>query len=410
MLRPGGQPGKERVDRWLPLGANRPLALGFGTCEIGGDSFRYRALGAGGGNGMTDRSSITRTSGHTDLTERERTVLEAVVRTYVDTAEPAGSRNVARRFELGVSPATVRNTMSDLEEKGYLFHPHASAGRVPTDLGYRAFVEQVMQPMPLTKEERERLEVELDLGGPSAVERLIQRATRALGLLSQELGVAAAPRLDHAVLERLDLVRVSSTRVLLVAQVRSGLVKTVFIDLPCEIPDDTLTTLTPLLNERLAGLTLSEIRETVSVRIRDVVAGDDPATEEVLNIFMQSGGELFDWPEAESAEIHIGQASVLASQPEFTSGKRLKGLLELTERKDMLADVLRSRSHVGGIHITIGGENRARALNDFTLVTAEYRVGGLKGVIGVIGPTRMPYEKVCAIVDHTSSLVGRILE
>ncbi|MSR22259.1 MAG: heat-inducible transcription repressor HrcA [Gemmatimonadetes bacterium] len=359
---------------------------------------------------MTDRPSIVLPSGHSELSERERRVLEAVVRTYVDTAEPAGSRSVARRFHLGISPATVRNTMSDLEEKGYLFHPHASAGRIPTDLGYRAFVEQVMQPTSLTREERERLEIELDVGESSAVERLIRRATRALGLLSQELGVASAPRLEGAILDRLDLVRVSATRVLLVAQVRSGPVKTVFIDLPFEIPDDTLTTLTPLLNERLAGLTLKEIRETVHVRMRDAVRGDDPTTEEVLNIFMQSGGELFDWPEMESSEIHIGQASLLASQPEFTSGERLKGLLELTEKRDVLADILTRRSHVGGIHITIGAENRTHELADFTLVTAEYRVGGLKGVIGVIGPTRMPYEKVCAIVGHTSSLVGRMLE
>lgn len=345
-----------------------------------------------------------------ELSDRERRVLEAVVRTYVDTAEPAGSRNVTRRFDLGVSPATVRNTMSDLEAKGYLFHPHASAGRVPTDRAYRAFVEQFMQPAHLTPEEKERLEQAIDARGASAVERLVRRATRALGLLSQELGVAAAPRLAEAVLERLDLVRVSATKILMVAQVRSGLVRTLYVDLACEVPDDTLVTLVLLLNERLTGLTLREIRETVAFRIRDAVSGDDPAAEEVLNIFMQSGSELFDWPEIEGSEIHLGQTSVLAAQPEFTSGERLKGLLELTERREVLAGVLSARSHAGGVQITIGGEHQAEELSGFTLVTAEYRVGDLKGVIGVIGPTRMPYEKVCAIVEHTSSLVNRILE
>ncbi|MEX0855994.1 MAG: heat-inducible transcriptional repressor HrcA [Gemmatimonadota bacterium] len=345
-----------------------------------------------------------------ELSERERRVLEAVVRTYVDTAEPAGSRNVTRRFDLGVSPATVRNTMSDLEAKGYLFHPHASAGRIPTDLAYRAFVEQFMQPARLTEAEMERLELAIDPRGTSAVERLVRRATRALGLLSQELGVAAAPRLADAVLERLDLVRVSSTKILMVAQVRSGLVRTVYVDLACEVPEDTLVTLVLLLNERLTGLTLKEIRETVVQRIRDAVPGDDPATDEVLNIFMQSGSDLFDWPEIDGTEIHIGEASVLAAQPEFTSGERLKGLLELTERRDVLAGVLTGRSHADGVQISIGGEHRTEELAGFTLVTAEYRIGDLKGVIGVIGPTRMPYEKVCAIVEHTSSLVNRILE
>jgi heat-inducible transcriptional repressor len=344
-----------------------------------------------------------------DLTERERKVLEAVVRTYVDTAEPAGSRNVTRRFDLGVSPATVRNTMSDLEEKGYLFHPHASAGRVPTDRAYRLFVEEFMQPTSLTKAEEERLVSELSLGGTSAVEQLVQRAIRALGLLSQELGVAAAPRLDNAILERLDLVRVSSTKVLMVVQVRSGMIRTVYMDLHCEIPEEPLVSLTLLLNERLAGLTLREIRETVSRRLRGALADPEPAEEEILNIFIQSGGDLFDWPELERSEVHLGKASVLAAQPEFMTGERLKGLLELTERRDLLASALTKRSHEGGIHITIGGENSSEELADFTLVTAEYRVAGLKGVIGVIGPTRMSYEKVFAIVEHTSALVNRIL-
>jgi len=360
---------------------------------------------------MTKEAGTPGTTGSgDDLSERERRVLEAVVRTYVETAEPAGSRNVTRRFDLGVSPATVRNTMSDLEEKGYLLHPHASAGRVPTDRAYRAFVERFMQPLSLTEEEKERLEMAIDVQGASAVERLVRRATRALGLLSQELGVAAAPRLASATLERLDLARVSPTKVLLVAQVRSGMVRTVYVDLPCEVPEDTLVTLTLILNERLAGLTLREIRETVALRMRDAGPSDDPAAEEILNIFMQSGSSLFDWPEIDSTEIHLGQTSVLASQPEFMSGEQLKGLLELTERREVLAGALSRRSHSDGVQITIGGENTSEELAGFTLVTAEYRMGGLKGVIGVIGPTRMPYEKVCAIVDHTSSLVNRILE
>jgi len=345
-----------------------------------------------------------------ELSQRERRVLEAVVRIYVDTAEPAGSRTVVRRFDLGVSPATVRNTMSDLEEKGYLLHPHASAGRVPTDLAYRIFVNQLMRPSTLTELEKDQIAAALGEVGSSPVERLVRQAIQALGVLSQELGVAVAPRLQGAVLERLDLVRVSSSKVLLVAQIRSGFVRTVYVDLPCEVPEDTLVTITLLLNERLTGLTLAEIRESVKDRIRDALPGDDPATEEVLNIFMQSGPDIFDWPEIEASSIHLGNASVLASQPEFNSGERLKGLLELTEQRELLSSVLGDRVHSPGLHITIGGENPTEELSEFTLVTAEYRLGGLKGVIGVIGPTRMPYEKVVAIVEHTSSLVNRILK
>lgn len=344
-----------------------------------------------------------------DLTDRERQVLEAVIRTYVDTAEPAGSRTVSRRFDLGVSPATVRNTMSDLEDKGYLVHPHTSAGRVPTDRAYRFFVDRLMEPSRLSPDEQQQLLQELDLAGASAVERLIRQATRALSLLSNELGVALAPRLADAVLERVELIQVSSDKVLLVATIRGGVVRTVYVDLPVEVPPETLVTLTVALNERLAGLTLDEIRRTLPERLRDAHAGETGASE-LLNIFVQSGAELFSLQNLDTSRIHLGSASVLASQPEFESGPRLKGLIELTEKRDLLAQAVGNRDHAGQLQITIGGENNSVALADFTLVTAEYRVAGLKGVIGVIGPTRMPYEKVVAIVDYTSSMVNRILE
>jgi heat-inducible transcriptional repressor len=194
-----------------------------------------------------------------------------------------------------------------------------------------------------------------------------------------------------------------------VAPIRSGIVRTVYVDLPFEVPSDTLVTLTLLLNERLAGLTLREIRESFADRLRDAAPEGETGAEELLNIFMQSGGELFQTPKMDEA-VHLGQASILATQPEFMSGERLKGLIELTEQRDFLAGVLGARVHDAGLKITIGGEHETLELSDFTLVTAEYRVGGLKGVIGVIGPTRMPYEKVIAIVDYTSSLVNRILE
>lgn len=343
----------------------------------------------------------------TDLSERERQVLEAVVRTYVDTAEPAGSRTVSRGFDLGISAATVRNTMSDLEAKGYLFHPHTSAGRIPTDQAYRFYVDRLMEPLAPSPAERASLERELERAGSSAVERLILHATRVLSLISNELGIAVAPRLEAAVLEKLDLIQVSSSKVLLVATIRGGVVRTVYVDLPIEVPQDTLLKVTVALNERLAGLTLPEIRRTLSARLRDSAA--DESGQELINIFVQSGAELFDFSTLDSSKLHLGPTSVLASQPEFGTGERLKGLIDLTDQRDLLAAAVGNREHAGRIKITIGGENDASALSDFTLVTAEYSVGGLRGVIGVIGPTRMPYEKIVTIVDYTSSLVTRVL-
>jgi len=342
-----------------------------------------------------------------ELSERERQVLEAVVRTYVNTAEPAGSRTVSRGFDLGISAATVRNTMSDLEEKGYLFHPHTSAGRVPTDQAYRFFVDRLMEPLAPSAAERASLERELERAGTSAMERLILHATKVLSLISNELGIAVAPRLEDAVLERLELIQVSSNKVLLVATIRGGVVRTVYVDLPIEVPSDTLVTVTLLFNERLAGLSLQEIRRTLPERLRDSTT--DEADKGLINIFMQSGAELFDLRSLDASTLHLGPTSILASQPEFESGARLKSLIDLTEQRDLLVAAVGSREHAGSLKITIGSENASSALSDFTLVTAEYSVGGLRGVIGVIGPTRMPYEKVVTIVDYTSSLVTRVL-
>ena len=341
-----------------------------------------------------------------DLSERERGVLEAVVRSYVRTAEPAGSRTLARGFDLGVSAATIRNTMADLEEKGFLSHPHTSAGRVPTDQAYRYFVDQIMLPRPLSAKERKQLDAEL-AGETGGIESLVRLTTRALSLITRELGVAIAPGIDTAVLEKLDLVQVSPSKVLMVATIRSGLVRTVYVDLSIEVPADTLLTLAVLLNERLAGHSLKEIRESLSERLRDTVS-DDQAAGEFLNIFMQSSSELFSMPSSTEGAVHLGQASVLAEQPEFHSGESLKNLIQLTEKRDLLAQVLSERPEGAGLSVTIGTEHATLELNDFTLVTAEYQVGNLKGVLGVIGPTRMPYEKVIAIVDYTSSLISRV--
>lgn len=344
------------------------------------------------------------------LTERERQVLQAVIRAYVETAEPAGSRTVAKRYRLGVSPATVRNTMADLEEKGFLMHPHASAGRVPTDRAYRYYVDGLMRPVKLSVAAQRRLRQELgEAEGGAALELMVRRTAQALGLVTGELGLAIAPKLEESVLEKLELIAVSSDKVLLVLTLRGGRVRTVYVDLPVAVPPEALVSVTMLLNERLAGQSLADIRRTLPERLRDTGSLDDAAATELLNIFVQWTDDLLGPAEAGAEDVHLGHTSVLARQPEFASGSRLKSLIELTERRDLLASVLAGRQGQAPLHITIGAEHVQPELSDFTLVTSEYRSGGLSGVIGVIGPTRMPYEKVVAIVEHTSALISELL-
>ena len=346
-----------------------------------------------------------------ELSERERRVLECVVRSYVETAEPAGSRTISRRFGLGVSPATIRNTMSDLEEKGFLFHPHTSAGRIPTDKAYRTYVDSLMRLEPLPPAERDRLAEDIGTGS-SAIETILRRAAQSLGVLTQELGLALGPRLDQTVLLRLELVRLTTEKLILVLTLRGGTVRTIFVEMRGEIADEAIAEVQRVLNERLAGLSLAEIRVTLGARLRDAAptAPGLGGAGELLNIFVQEGEQLFDvGTVADEETVVLGQPSVLADQPEFATGESMKRLLALTETRSQLSTVLRSRAAQPGVSITIGGEHGTALLGGLTLVTAEYTAGSLTGVIGVIGPTRMPYEKVIALVTHTSSLVTDLL-
>jgi len=343
-----------------------------------------------------------------ELNERERRVLEAVIQSYVETAEPAGSRTLSQRFGLGVSPATIRNTMSDLEEKGFLFHPHTSAGRVPTDKAYRVYVDSLMRIAPMTARERSRLAEQIASGG-AAIETILRRAAQSLGVLTQELGVALGPRLDRTVLQRLEIVRVSSDRLLMVLTLQGGVARSIFIEARGEIADNALAEVSFVLNERLAGLTLREIRASLASRLRDSHPTEE-ATE-LLNIFVQEGEQYFDIsPDEDDEHVVLGQASLLADQPEFASGESMRRLMQLTETRKHLGELLRRRSVTPGLSITIGNEHHDPRLENFTVVTAEYHAGSLAGVIGVIGPTRMPYDKVISLVTQTSRLVTELLD
>lgn len=339
------------------------------------------------------------------LTERELRVLEAVVQTYIETAEPTGSQTIARRFGLGVSPATIRSIMSELEDKGYLFHPHTSAGRIPTDRAYRVYVDAIMRLSPPSHEQQHTLRAEL-VGNRSAVEEILRRAAQVLGVLTQELGVAVAPALDQMIMERLELVQVSSERLLLVFNLRSGVVRTIFVEVPGMLPPASVHQVAQILNERLSGLTLQQIRATLPERLRD--ASGAPEGRELLNIFIAEGDGLFDLSNEENAVV-LGSAQMLAEQPEFASNSRMRDLLRLTEGRGLLKQALEARRQ-RGVSITIGSENPDTRLSDFTLVTSSYEVGALKGVIGVMGPTRMPYDKIIGLVEHTSRMVEGLLE
>jgi heat-inducible transcriptional repressor len=256
--------------------------------------------------------------------------------------------------------------------------------------------------------ERRKLTAQIATGG-SAVEAILRRAAQSLGVITQELGVALGPRLDNALLERVDLIRLSSERMLVALTLSPGAVRTIFVEARGEIADAAIAEVTRVLNERLAGLTLRQIRTSLGDRLRDSVPTRD-ATD-LLNVFIEEGEQLFNSAlESDEDGVLLGQASVLAEQPEFASVDNMRKLVELTETRQKLGELLRRRSDTSGVSITIGNEHNDPKLSNFTVVTASYHAGPLTGVIGVIGPTRMPYDKVISLVTHTSELVTDLLK
>ncbi|MCK5438425.1 MAG: heat-inducible transcription repressor HrcA [Gemmatimonadetes bacterium] len=341
---------------------------------------------------------------HTDeqeLTRRERRVLEAVIHTFVDTAAPAASRAVARDFDLGVSPATVRNTMSDLARKGYLTQAHPSAGRTPTDKAYRYYVDTLMKIQELSADEV--AQVLATVGGETSAEQeLLSRAVLALSVLTHELGLGLGPQIGGGVLERIKLVGLSSERMLIVLAIDSGPVRTIYVEAPRPVTDEVLSSLAQFLNERLAGRGLREIRETY----RDRLSDGPTEHADLLNIFLEQADTAFaTHPPVDS--VVLGPASSLADQPEFADREGLRTLIELTEQKELLARALDARS-AEGIVISIGGEHAQEPLLDFSLITTQYEMAGVRGTIGVMGPTRMPYERVVALVQYTADLLSSL--
>ena len=353
------------------------------------------------------------------LSARERTVLRLVVERYVQTAAPVGSKALAGSDVLPISPASIRSTLASLERAGFLGHPHTSAGRIPTPAGYRLFVDELMTPAGLGAAERRILRDGLDpiTGDP---ETLGRETSRLLGRLSHLLGVVLSPKLARGTLERIDLVPLSSTRVMLVLAVRGGLVRTIIAETDAALPERGLDHVVGRLNERLAGLPLDEVRRTAAERVRDLDAED---TTGAVRLVLREAPQLFA---EEGRRAVLGGANRLAAQPEFQAPEEMRALLDLIEHDQVVVHLLESanaREHTGGASpprpggeravVLIGQELADEAegagsdLASYSVVTAAYEREGTRGAVGVIGPVRMDYARASALVEHVAVLLSR---
>ena len=345
------------------------------------------------------------TASKSELSERERHILQLVVDSFITTAGPVGSRSLAKQYSIGLSPASIRNTMSDLEDMGYLDHPYTSAGRVPTELGYRTFVDELMSVPELSPVERKMLQLQVRkvIGDTHEVMR---ESSRLLGRLSNLLGVTLSPKLSTGVLERLEVVPLTAGRVMFVLSVRGGLVKTIVLELDTRVKRRDVDRVVSILNERLAGLTLEEIRRTYARRVKDL---RDEQTG-IVRLVLNESSTLFSEPA--EGRLRFGSAQHIMAQPEFQESDELRRLMELLEDEDFVVHLLEEQQTeppqgVRRVSVSIGRENSEEKAQAYSIVTAPYEVGGTAGTLGVIGPTRMDYGHVVALVENMSSLLSK---
>jgi len=335
-----------------------------------------------------------------NLTDREKQILNNLIDYYIASADPVGSRAIANKFKMGISSATVRNTLQDLEEMGLVKQPHTSAGRVPTDLGYRVYVDYLLKPETLTVEEKEAIKSSI-LKESRGINELLGQTCKILGDITHQLGVTIAPKFEEGTLKRLELIPVTEGRIMVVVVVRSGLARSVVLEVETSISETDMLEVESVLNERLAGLTLGHIRDTVSKRLADASGHG-----RLINLIIDSKEKI--WSEERTGDIHLSGADHLLVQPEFSNVQKISGLIKLLEDGTVLSDFL-SDAQEEGLVITIGRENKFSEIMNCSLVTSTYQVGKITGTIGIIGPTRMPYNKLVSVVELTARTITEAL-
>ena len=338
------------------------------------------------------------------VSERMRRVLEIIVEDYIQTAEPVGSRVTSRKSNLHLSPATIRNIMSDLEELGLLYQPHPSAGRVPTEKGLRFYVDYILNIHELSSNERDRIR-SIYPGYPAEGIDLFRETSRILSLSSQYLGVVWAPRMNLTVFQHIEFVKWKGRFVLALLVSTSGLVQNRIIEVEEDFSQSELDHLSDYMNDLLAGLTLHQVREKIVEQMELEKNTYDHLLEQALKL-----GEKAFSP-TDEADVFIEGRTNILNEPEFGSISRMRSLFRTFEEKATMVRLLDKCMEPKGVQISIGSENTIREIETCSLITSTYGCRGeVLGALGVIGPRRMNYSRIIPLVDYTAKLLTEILE
>ncbi len=338
-----------------------------------------------------------------DLDERNKKVLQAVIDSYIASGSPIGSTVLVKRYDFGLSSATLRNIMAELEELGYLTHPHTSAGRIPTDRGYRYYIDSLIS----VENEGEDLEGHLRQAPPlqsGDLQALMTEVSKFLATLSHCAGVVIAPSEPEGQYKHIEFVRLRGRKVLIIFVTNNGSVQNKLIELDENIQQHELNYFSAYLDEELEQWTLPEIRHRLVEKMR-----------EEKQVFMRLMDETYkasqEVQERDTEKVYIGGASQIFENPEFANVEKMKILFKAFEDKYKLVKLLDWSAAASGIKVFIGSENPFFEMQGCSLVVGTYKGGtNVVGTLGVIGPTRMQYKQVIHVVDYTAKLLTKLLE
>jgi heat-inducible transcriptional repressor len=342
------------------------------------------------------------------LNERSREIFRQIVESYLSTGEPVGSRNLSRLLPIALSPASVRNVMSDLEQLGLIYAPHTSAGRLPTELGLRFFVDALMQVGDLSEQDRRSIEAQVAGAGTSkSLEAVLTEASQMLSGLTRSAGVVLTAK-TNVRLKHVEFVRLEPERALAVMVAEDGQVENRVLNIPAGLPISSLTEAGNFLNARIRGKTLAELRGEIEKAVAEGQAELDQLTQKVIATGLAS------WSGGGSDERQLivrGHANLLDDLHALEDLERVRSLFDALEAKRGVIDLLGRAERADGVRIFIGSENKLFSLSGSSTIIAPYRdsQGRIVGVIGVIGPTRLNYARVIPMVDYTARVVSRLL-
>ena len=323
-----------------------------------------------------------------ELDERKKKILQAVIRNYLETGEPVGSRTISKYTDLNLSSATIRNEMADLEEMGYILQPHTSAGRIPSDKGYRLYVDTMM-------EEREREVVEMKemlVERQDKMETLLKQVAKVVAQNTQYAAMISAPQVKRNKLKFIQLSRVDVDQILAVIVIEGNLIKNTILPVNEEINDETLLKLNILLNTHLNGLSIDEINLAMIAVMKEQAGIHSDIVGEVIDAVAEAIRA------EEDLEIYTSGTNNIFRYPELADNQKASELINTFEEKQLLGELLQDNGSEGentGIQVYIGAESPVQSMRDCSVVTATYELGdGMKGTIGIVGPKRMDYDKV----------------